>query len=136
VIDDSNLKDTGTGGTHDFTNEATMEEKHRVLGNDAKLRAGDREPTTFYQLANVEDELGQRPSPLPQYPKGPSWCTDPVPPEPPLGFRVDELPDMTTEHGVNVAGNPEWVYGKRLAQDDVEYPLTANQFANGNTGDE
>jgi hypothetical protein len=31
--------------------------------------------------------------------RAPNWSHDPVPPEPPLGFEVDEVPQMlTVEH--------------------------------------
>src|SRR5262249_44542137 len=50
----------------------------------------------------------------PKQPQGPPWVGDPVPPEAPLGLRVDDLPDMiapphaspaSSETGDGGAGN-------------------------------
>ena len=67
------------------------------------MTGSDREPTTYYALAQVDDaDAGARPAVIgasahgPKLP-APQWCTDAaalVPPEPPLGLRVDEVPDL------------------------------------------
>jgi hypothetical protein len=60
-------------------------------------------PTTYSQLANVDQELGGRfakesrvsgAEPNVRYPRLPSsspWASDPVPPEEPLGFEIDAM---------------------------------------------
>lgn len=36
-----------------------------------------------------------QPEQLPRQPANSPWSCDPVPPEPPLGYSVDALPDLT-----------------------------------------
>ncbi len=76
-----------------MTNEITQDEKLKVLKNDTLLR----------RTANAEPGLGQPnvigSRVLPEYPGLPSnspWASDPVPPEPPLGFAIDEQEPVGT----------------------------------------
>jgi hypothetical protein len=92
----------------DFQNTASQGEKAEVLRNDRALRPGDREPTTFHQLASVDVELGGRfarpdyitgTEPASRYPHLPAsspWASDPVPPEEPLGFAIDAMDPVGT----------------------------------------
>jgi hypothetical protein len=80
-----------------------QEEKRRVLENDRKA--------TFFQFAqSAATEIGGRfatqakqtvvgttPSPYPQLPSSSPWAgPDPVPDEPPTGYRVDDLEHPTS----------------------------------------
>ena len=54
-------------------------------------RPGDREPTTYHQLADRPDDFDQRvTNAIPRITSGP-WAADPVTPEPPLGYRIDDV---------------------------------------------
>lgn len=106
--------DKGTEGNQPYAQEATQKERRAML----KQRPGEREPTTLAQIARGDNPETQR-TPVTGFDQlplvAPQWAIDAaaVPNEPPLGFRVDDLPDMTTQHGDNVAGNPEWEYDAR-----------------------
>jgi hypothetical protein len=113
-------KSTDSGGTHTYTQpEATQAERREVLANARKvrLRPGDREPTTYFHEAQLDDdELGGRysargPDPVPQQPASSPWTCDPVGIEPPLGEAVDWLPDMLTRDGDDQRGLTPWRYG-------------------------
>lgn len=98
----------------DFQNAAGQREKAEVLNNERKLRAGDHEPTTFHQLAGVDQALegGGRfakvkyvtgSEPASQYPRLPAsspWASDPIPPEEPLGFAIDAMEPVGTAVGI------------------------------------
>jgi hypothetical protein len=80
----------------------SQKEKREVLANDRKVR----EATTYHSVAqaSVDDERGGRyategskqtvvgssPIAYPRQPENSPWHHDPCPPEPPLGYSVDE----------------------------------------------
>ena len=80
--------------TRPYRNEATQSEKREVLKD-----------TYFARQQNTADDAGGRftkltptnvtgSTPVPSYPQQPTnspWSSNPVPPEEPLGFSVDEL---------------------------------------------
>lgn len=103
--DDSAL-DKGTGGTQPYNQpDATQAERRAVL----KQRPGEREPTTYHQLAQGEDDLGGRwAEPPAKYPAGPAWTRDLAaqPKEAPLGVNVNWLPDCSGIGGRDPADWP------------------------------
>jgi hypothetical protein len=53
------------------------------MANFPPEKESDRPATTYYELGNRDDDLGQKPAQaLPRITSGP-WASDPVPPEPP-----------------------------------------------------
>lgn len=87
------------------THQKEMAERRAMLGNDQKLRDGDREPATFHSLANLDTGLegrfakadyvaGQDPSVnYPRLPTNSPWSGDGPQPglEPSLGYSVNDL---------------------------------------------
>jgi hypothetical protein len=79
-----------------------MAERRRVLANDARVREQQREQGSTY-LDQYHSDLGGRyvqiqpenvigSTAIPQYPQASTpFQRDPVPPENPLGYRIDEL---------------------------------------------
>jgi hypothetical protein len=52
----------------------------------------EREPTTYSQLADRENDVGERPSQaVPRIASGPWSDGHLVPPEPPLGYSIDDV---------------------------------------------
>lgn len=49
-----------TAYTRPYTNPSTNEDRTEALRNDARLRKGDREPTSYHRLASLGDDLGGR----------------------------------------------------------------------------
>jgi hypothetical protein len=74
----------------------TMEEKKAILENEAKLRPGDRPPTTYAALSEWPEPGLPAPeaSPLhyPAQPTSSPWGS-PIGPgtEPPLGYAIDDV---------------------------------------------
>src|SRR6516162_4701971 len=89
-----------------------QEERRRVLLNDARVREQARNGDTGTYLSHTHSELGGRfaltehqtitgvvsPAPPPLPSTSPWAGPDPVPHEPPLGYRIDDL---------NAFSNPE-----------------------------
>jgi hypothetical protein len=42
-------------------------------------------------------------TPAPTYPAGPNWASDPVPPEPALGFEIDAIEAVGTEQEIEAS---------------------------------
>jgi hypothetical protein len=82
--------------------DITQQEKREVLRNNQRVR----EASTYHSVAqaSIDDERGGRyaisdtkqtiigssPIAYPQQPSTSPWHSDPVPDEPPLGFRIDD----------------------------------------------
>jgi hypothetical protein len=79
-------------------------ERRRVLANDARVRDQSRNGDTSSYLNHYSPEMGGRfsnvgaatvvgttPNPYPPLPENSPWRRDPVPDEPPLGYRIDSL---------------------------------------------
>lgn len=80
--------------------KAEQADRARVLANDRGLRPGDREPTTFHQMANLDPSLGGRfakadyvvgQEPVARYPAGSGWTRNDVGQEMPLGVSVNDM---------------------------------------------
>jgi hypothetical protein len=90
--------------TYDQEDQA---EKRRTLLNDARVRNQSKNGDTGTYLSHTHSELGGRfavaehqtiagvvsPAPPPLPSNSPWHGADPVPDEPPLGYRVDAMPD-------------------------------------------
>jgi hypothetical protein len=96
-------------------------EKRRTLFNDARVREQSRDGDTgSTYLSHTHSELGGRfavtehqiitgavsPSPPPLPANSPWHGSDPVPDEPPLGYRVDAMPELETSTGVPSISSP------------------------------
>ena len=82
-------------------------DRRRVLANDARVRDQSRNSDTGTYLSHTHSELGGRfavtehqiitvavsPAPPPLPPNSPWHGADPVPDEPPLGYRIDAMPE-------------------------------------------
>jgi hypothetical protein len=93
--------------TSDYDPESQAE-RRRVLQNDARVREQSRNGDTSSYLDHVEPLLGGRfavtehqtitgvvsPSPPPLPTNSPWHGSDPVPDEPPLGYRIDAMPEQ------------------------------------------
>jgi hypothetical protein len=79
-------------------------ERRRVLHNDARVRDQSRNGDTSSYLNHYSPEMGGRfssegaatvvgttPNPYPPLPENSPWRRDPVPDEPPLGYRIHDL---------------------------------------------
>jgi hypothetical protein len=74
-------------------NEPTQSEKREVLRDTYLSRAQSDADLT--SQGRFKRETTTRVTSVPEYSKQPDnspWASDPVPPEEPLGFSVDELP--------------------------------------------
>jgi hypothetical protein len=87
-----------------YDQPATTAERRAILEADARARAEcakPAEPTTFFAKAQADAQLADDRSavtgsaPMPPLP-APAWCIDAaaVPDEPPLGFDINEVPDL------------------------------------------
>jgi hypothetical protein len=90
--------------------------------------AGAPETSTYFAEAGLDDEdlggrfrPGRSFDPVPAQPPNSPWHCDPVGIEPPLGERVDWLPDMITRDGDNARGLPEWQYGPAPTEEHASY---------------
>jgi hypothetical protein len=96
---------------HEFSNDATYEERAEQLRNEKRLRPGERPPTTLHSLASLDTSLDGRfaaesdlvsgAEPSVNYPRLPAsspWSAEqPQPgPEPPLGVEIDEQEPVGT----------------------------------------
>jgi hypothetical protein len=100
-----------------FINQSTQREKEEVLRNERKLKSGDRQSTTYHAQAMAGlDEPGGRfsearyvsgsePSTnMPRLPANSPWAHDPVPPEEPLGYSVNDLEPTGEAHELGFGG--------------------------------
>jgi hypothetical protein len=88
-------------------------EKRRVLRNDERVRNQSRNGDTSSYLDHAHSDLGGRfavtehqtitgvvsPSPPPLPANSPWHGSDPVPDEPPLGYRIDAMPELESPTG-------------------------------------
>src|SRR6516165_9347931 len=95
-------------------------ERRRVLLNDARVREQSRNGDTGTYLSHTHSELGGRfavtnhqtitgvvsPAPPPLPSNSPWHGADPVPDEPPLGYRIDAMPELETSTGVPSISSP------------------------------
>jgi hypothetical protein len=85
-----------------MTNASDQAERRAIFEADrlakAEKLAAASQPTTYWAQAQADAEREGDPSALTGLvsPKlaAPNWAHDPVPQEPPLGFRVDDVPDL------------------------------------------
>ncbi len=104
--------DKSTEGNQPYEQpEATQAERKRILKQDAQSQ-------TYFDIARGDDGDGRAGTPVvgsasPAPFVAPEWSRPVVPPEPPLGWCVDSLPDMRTRDGDNLTGEAEWEYGRR-----------------------
>lgn len=106
-----------------YNNPTTQRERAEIVKNERKLRRGDREASTYHAQAMAGlDEPGGRfaqarhvtgSAPSVEYPKLPGnspWSGDPVPPEEPLGYSVNDLEPTGEAHELaqsQAIGEPE-----------------------------
>jgi len=95
-------------------------ERRRVLINDARVREQSRNGDTGTYLSHTHSEVGGRfaltehqtitgvvsPSPPPLPANSPWHGPDPVPDEPPLGYRIDAMPELESPTGVPPVSPP------------------------------
>jgi hypothetical protein len=97
-----------TDDTRPFVNNATMAEKHEIAKNDQRVHRdtnfsraeGEFSLAQSGRHAQRVNITGQWDS-LARYPKLPAtspWSCDPVPPEEPLGYSVEETPIVGEPH--------------------------------------
>jgi hypothetical protein len=157
----TNPDDRSSGGTADYNQPADQAERLAEVLRDRKLLkettapirkgpptpradrgwiSGAPETSSYFQEAGLdEDEVGGRYAPrrgndpvaYPAQPPNSPWACDPCPIEPPLGERVDSLPDMLTLDGFNARGLPEWVYGVAPTEQHSSYDLDPNTNTEG-----
>jgi hypothetical protein len=109
-----------TPGNEDLLSQA---EKRDVLRNDARVRQQSRNGDTSSYIDHYSPEMGGRfsaegaatvvgttPNPYPALPASSPWSgPDPVPPEQPLGYRIDAMPEsesLAVPHSVEDTGDP------------------------------
>jgi hypothetical protein len=86
--------------------EEEQAERRRVLVQDADLRR-QQQASTFLAQTHIDDAggrfaavnaaiiVGSEPVvKYPQLPENNPWRSDPVPDEPPLGYRIDAMPEL------------------------------------------
>jgi hypothetical protein len=94
-------------------------ERRRGLINDARVRDQSRNGDTSSYIDHYSPEMGgrfsnvgtasvvgQTPNPYPPLPENNPWRSDPVPAEPPLGYRIDAMPELETSTGVPPVSPP------------------------------
>src|SRR6516165_9193594 len=88
------------------SDQEDQDERRRVLRNDARVRDQSRNGDTGTYLSHTRSEVGGRfavtehqtitgvvsPAPPPLPANSPWHGSDPVPDEPPLGYRIDAMP--------------------------------------------
>ena len=102
------------------SDQEDQEERRRVLQNDARVREQSRNGDTGTYLSHTHSELGGRfavaehqtitgvvsPSP-PALPATSPWAgPDLVGTEPPLGYRIDAMPELEISTGVSPVSPP------------------------------
>jgi hypothetical protein len=118
----------------------SQSEKRSVLRNDQRVREQSQNGDTSSYIDHYSPEMGGRyssegaatvvgmtPNPYPPMPENNPWRSDPVPNEPPLGYRIDALPELepsTVDPVVEVTGAPAGAAPSSEfhspARDDVE----------------
>jgi hypothetical protein len=92
------------------TDQEEQAERRRVLRNDERVREQSRNGDTSSYIDHYSPEMGGRfstegaakvvgttPNPYPPLPASSPWSgPDPVPPEDPLGYRIDAMPELST----------------------------------------
>jgi hypothetical protein len=81
--------------TTTMTDEITQTEKKQIVRDTYLSRA--QTETDLGTQGRFRKETATRITAVPTYPTQPAsspWSSDPVAPEPPLGFSVDELPNL------------------------------------------
>jgi hypothetical protein len=94
-------------------------ERRRVLRNDERVRNQSRNGDTSSYIDHYSPEMGGRfssegaatvvgttPNPCPPLPENSPWRSDPVPDEPPLGYRIDAMPEPESPTGVSPVSPP------------------------------
>jgi hypothetical protein len=62
----------------------------------SKLRPGDREPVTLFEIAQRhQPDQAAFSTEIPKLPPGSPWSSDPVPIEPATGVDGEAVPDLT-----------------------------------------
>jgi hypothetical protein len=75
-------------------NPGDQSERARVMQDEAKLRQGDRPPTTYYQLSQrpQAEDLPKPSLAVPMLPPTSPWSGATGPgTEPPLGYAIDDV---------------------------------------------
>jgi hypothetical protein len=70
------------------------------------LRPGERAATTYYQQAQLDDDLGGRYAVSSDYPAQPEtspWANAPNLPEPPLGYAIDAQEPVGNFHEIQAS---------------------------------
>jgi hypothetical protein len=63
---------------------------------DQQLRPGDRPPVTYFELSQRQQPDQAPPSTeIRPLPSSSPWARDPVPPEAPLGYSVEQVADVS-----------------------------------------
>jgi hypothetical protein len=95
-------------------------ERRRILRNDQRVRDQSRNGDTGTYLSHTHSEVGGRfavtehqtitgvvsPAPPPLPASSPWSGPDPVPIEPPLGYRIDAMPELEPPTGVSPVSPP------------------------------
>src|SRR5262249_53304186 len=117
-------------------------ERRRVLANDARLRDQSHNGDTGTYLSHTHSEVGGRfagtehqtitgvvsPSPPPLPANSPWHGSDPVPDEPPLGYRIDTMPALENPTGVPSISSP-------VATDDPAHAPSGGSLVQQPSGD-
>jgi hypothetical protein len=119
------------------SDEISQAEKRRILAEDRRARtyfsqaqasANDDAGGRFAATANKPKVIGASPIAYPAQPEGSPWHSDPLPPEPPLGFSVEDQP--TTGEPFEIARSMQ--ASSTAASVDGETPTSS--IGGGNVG--
>jgi hypothetical protein len=90
--------------TRPYHNEATQSEKRAILKNDSYFARQQSQPDDAggrYAKIRPSNVTGSAPSQqIPKQPENSPWASDPLGPEPPLGFSVDEMNPVGELHEI------------------------------------
>jgi hypothetical protein len=108
-------------------------ERRRVLINDARARDHSRNGDTSSYINHYSPEMGgrfsnvgaatvvgQSPNPYPPLPENNPWRSDPVPPEPPLGYRIDAMPEPECSAQPSLASSMYPALSRQAKAQDAE----------------
>jgi hypothetical protein len=156
---------TDSGGTTPYNNPASPDERLAEVLRDRKLLAtatpirkgpptpradrgwisGAPETSSYFQEAGLDDdEVGGRYAPrrgndpvaYPAQPPNSPWSHDPVGIEPPIGERVDSIPDMITLSGEDHRGLTPWQFGPWPTEEHSAYqPLEPSASGEPNSAE-
>jgi hypothetical protein len=134
-----------------ISDQEEQAERRRVLANDARLREQSRNGDTGTYLSHTHSELGGRfavtehqtiigvvsPAPPPLPANSPWHGSDPVPDEPPLGYRIDAMPESENLTGGVLAtddpavassgGSSAALYGGLVSEPAGSSPSSASE---------